>query len=88
VRATHPSKRHTHRSEGGTNGQCTDPRSAGDHLITRQNAAHVLIDYQPSQIRTVRSMDSLACELQRDWNRLETMPEIVEIVLTKRLLKE
>jgi len=31
---------------------------------------------------------SLACELQRDWNRAETVPEVVEIVLTERLLKE
>jgi nicotinamidase-related amidase len=31
---------------------------------------------------------SLACELQRDWNRQETVPQIVEIVLTDRLLKE
>jgi nicotinamidase-related amidase len=31
---------------------------------------------------------ALACELQRDWNRLETVPQIVEIVLTERLLKE
>jgi len=31
---------------------------------------------------------SLACELQRDWTRLETVPQIVEIVLTERLLKE
>jgi hypothetical protein len=31
---------------------------------------------------------SLACELQRDWNRLQTVPPIVEIVLTGRLLKE
>jgi nicotinamidase-related amidase len=31
---------------------------------------------------------ALACELQRDWNRLETVPQIVEIVLTDRLLKE
>ena len=29
---------------------------------------------------------SLACELQRDWARLETVPAIVEIVLTDRLL--
>jgi nicotinamidase-related amidase len=29
---------------------------------------------------------SLACELQRDWARLETVPEIVDIVLTTRLL--
>ena len=31
---------------------------------------------------------ALACELQRDWNRLETVPQIVEIVLTDRLLQE
>jgi nicotinamidase-related amidase len=31
---------------------------------------------------------SLACELQRDWARLETVPAIVEIVLTDRLTKE
>jgi nicotinamidase-related amidase len=31
---------------------------------------------------------SLACELQRDWAREETVPAIVEIVLTDRLLKE
>ena len=31
---------------------------------------------------------SLACELQRDWARLDTVPEIIKIVLTDRLLKE
>jgi nicotinamidase-related amidase len=31
---------------------------------------------------------SFACELQRDWARLETVPAIVEIVLTDRLTKE
>ena len=31
---------------------------------------------------------SLACELQRDWARLETVQEMVQIVLTERLLKE
>jgi nicotinamidase-related amidase len=31
---------------------------------------------------------SFACELQRDWNRVATVPQIVEIVLTDRLLKE
>ena len=31
---------------------------------------------------------SLACELQRDWARVETVPEIVDIVLTDRLLQE
>ena len=60
----------------------------GDHLITQQNAALVRIDYQPSQIGAVGSTDSLACELQRGWNRPEPVPETVEIVLTERLLKE
>jgi nicotinamidase-related amidase len=31
---------------------------------------------------------SLAGELQRDWGRLQTVPALVEIVLTDRLLKE
>ncbi len=31
---------------------------------------------------------SLACELQRDWARKETMAEVFQIVLTERLLKE
>jgi nicotinamidase-related amidase len=31
---------------------------------------------------------SFACELQRDWARLETVPAIIEIVLTERLTKE
>jgi len=31
---------------------------------------------------------SLACELQRDWARLETVPQVVQIVLTERLLRE
>jgi hypothetical protein len=56
-----------------------------DHLLTPQNSALVLIDYQPSQFGTSRSMDP---DLQRDWNRLETVPQTVEIVLTERLLKE
>jgi nicotinamidase-related amidase len=31
---------------------------------------------------------ALACELQRDWAREETVPAIVEIALTERLLQE
>src|SRR5271170_4828170 len=30
---------------------------------------------------------SLACELQRDWARAETVPDVVDIVLTTHLLK-
>ena len=31
---------------------------------------------------------SLACELQRDWGRVETVPEIVEIVIDERLTRD
>ena len=31
---------------------------------------------------------SLACELQRDWARAETVPQIVEIVITERLMQD
>jgi hypothetical protein len=31
---------------------------------------------------------SLAWELQRDWARVETVPQVIQIVLTERLLKE
>jgi nicotinamidase-related amidase len=30
---------------------------------------------------------SLACELQRDWARTDTVPDVVDIVLTSRLEK-
>ena len=61
-----------------------------------------MIDYQPSQFAAVRSMrrsdrpldgqrrigtPAFACELQRDWAREETVADVVEIVLTERLLK-
>jgi hypothetical protein len=28
---------------------------------------------------------TLACELQRDWARVETVPQVVDLVLTSRL---
>jgi nicotinamidase-related amidase len=31
---------------------------------------------------------SLACELQRDWARVETVPQIVEIVINERLMRD
>jgi nicotinamidase-related amidase len=31
---------------------------------------------------------SLACELQRDWARLETVQQVIQIVLTERLLQD
>jgi hypothetical protein len=30
---------------------------------------------------------ALACELQRDWGREETVADVIEIALTERLLK-
>jgi hypothetical protein len=33
----------------------------GDHLLTPQNAALLVIDYQPSQIVAVQSMDRTWC---------------------------
>ena len=38
-----------------------------DHLITPQNAAFVLIDSQPSQFATVRSMDPDLLSATRFW---------------------
>ena len=47
----------------------------GNHLLTPQNAALFVIDYQPSQFAAVRSLDR------------ETAADVVEIVLTEQLLK-
>ena len=81
-----------------TSGPIRDP--IADHLITPHNAALLLIDYQPSQAhragvdRVVQAGGqpitwvSLACELQRDWARTDTIADIIEIVLTDRLRKE
>ena len=33
----------------------------GDHLLTPKNAALAVIDYQPSQIAAVQSMDRTWC---------------------------
>jgi nicotinamidase-related amidase len=40
----------------GSNGSGRDPVT--DHLLTPQNSALVVIDYQPSQVQTVTSMDT------------------------------
>ena len=37
--------------------QCPVCDTLADHLITAQNAAFLLIDYQPAQLAAVRSMD-------------------------------
>jgi hypothetical protein len=55
---------------GGTSPQA---HQAGLERITRAGAQPI-------------SWVSLACELQRDWARVDTVPEIVDIVLTSRLL--
>jgi hypothetical protein len=84
-----------------TSAPVRDPLS--DHLLTPQNAAFLLIDFQPQQLGGVRSMDrdlmvknavstpiswvSLAGELLRDWARPQAAA-IAEIVVTDRLSKE
>ena len=115
-------------SPTASNGSVRDPVT--DHLLTPQNSALIVIDYQPSQVQTVRSIDhqlltdnivsvarlartfnlpvvlstvnvangqghtlpelrsllSDSREIERDWARVDTVPEIVDIVLTSRLL--
>jgi nicotinamidase-related amidase len=44
--------------EGMTSNGSRDP--VADHLLTPQNAALIVIDYQPSQIAAVQSMDQAA----------------------------
>jgi hypothetical protein len=53
----------------------------GEHLLTPQNAAFVQAGGQPI------SWVVLSCELQRDWAREERVADVVEIVLTERLLQ-
>jgi len=64
--------------------------SQTDQLLTPENSAFVIIDYQPIQVSSIRSMPrnelvfdivSIAkarvqryCERQRDWSREETVP--------------
>ena len=72
-----------------------DPRT--DTLLTPENSALVVIDFQPTQIAAVRSMDqgllarnavTLArIAKQRDWARIETAGKIRDIVVVDRLLK-
>jgi hypothetical protein len=60
---------------------------AGDHLIARQNATLVWID--SSRLRSGRPLDGLArVRATARLEPLESAPQIVEIVLTERLLKE
>jgi len=42
-------------SPTASNGSVRDPVT--DHLLTPQNSALIVIDYQPSQVQTVRSID-------------------------------
>ncbi len=54
-----------------------------DHLLTPENSAFLLIDYQPAQLAGVHSMDR-ALLLKNAVSTVRT----IEIVLTDRLLKE
>ena len=50
------------------------PRApVGDHLLTPQNAALLIIDYQLSWVQVL-------CELQRDWNRTATAQSFGELL--------
>lgn len=75
----------------------------GDPLLTPQNAALIVIDaiggtsekaHRTGVERVVHAgaqpvtWVALAVELQRDWAREETVADVIEIVLTERLLKE
>jgi hypothetical protein len=50
----------------------------------------LLLSRERSRLARARPLSwvALACELQRDWAREETVPGVVEIVLTVRLLQE
>jgi hypothetical protein len=66
-----------------------------DHELLMKNAVSTVraiktfgVPVVHSTVNVANGQVSLACELQRDWARQETVPAIVEIVLTDRLLKE
>lgn len=69
---------------------------AKDDLLTPQNSAFIIIDYQPVQVNSIASMDrqileqagaklisvpQLFCELQRDWKRAETVPAFINLFI-------
>ena len=73
-------------------GPIRDPKK--DHLLTPQNAAFIIIDYQPEQaahdmaLRRVEqaggnmiSVVQLFCELQRDWQRKDTVPAFMNLFI-------
>jgi hypothetical protein len=60
-----------------------DPRPLGERL--HPEVGEELVGQSGGQ---PISWVSLGCEMQRDWAREETVPGIVEIVLTERLLQE
>jgi hypothetical protein len=61
-----------------------------DHLLTPENAAFLFIDYQPSQLAGVRSMDQtlLVKKAVSTVRTIKTVEAVIETVLTDRLRKE
>ena len=66
----------------------------GANMITADGTAHPVDWILDAGVqRTVQAGGrpigwvSFACELQRDWGRVETVPQIVEIVINERLAK-
>src|SRR5260370_925843 len=56
-RDAHPGPRSANRESNGNMTSAPIRDQLADHLITPQNAALLLIDYQPTQVASVRSMD-------------------------------
>jgi hypothetical protein len=57
-----------------------------DHLLKPKNSALVVIDYQPSQFAS-EPVDGSRPATRQHWAREETVADVIEIVLTDRLLK-
>jgi len=67
---------------------CTRARDVDAIAGTSVEAHRAGLEFVVQAGGTPISWVSLACELQRDWARLETVEEVVQIVLTERLLQE
>jgi nicotinamidase-related amidase len=56
-----------------------------DPLMTPENAALLIIDYQPTQIKSLKSVDhdqlvaNIVTVAKTDWQRRETVPAFVDL---------
>jgi len=65
VTATTVERTQTRHEKVGSHDQRARARPLADHLITPQNAAPLLIDYQPAQLAGVHLMDRAHLALAR-----------------------